>query len=408
VGLLVLAGLYGCHRSGSDPAPCSTETAVLDTLETRAAGPRELLHAVDETVTQLRTTCNALREALTGPGIARQLARARFADDRPEIALAELSAIGHPAVALRRAELLDRLGRPHDARAALAPALLVDDDAQAQWRLLSVASAARSNDTARVASEIAAAPLPDRPRLAHRAVADASEAQLPALAMAADVELVQAAGDRLEQLRGPAAARPARERAVSLDAANADRWDALARARIADGAIDDALAAWDRAAAIAPAQPSFRIAPIQALGIAGAPDRAKTRALALAQAARTRGDVDLLVTASAGAAAAADPALALALARDARARRPADGRLAFLLAQRLAEAGDVAGAAAAYADLLVCGAHGRAWHRHEVAARLQALDAATVRTELARGRACTAVEPTDLDTYLAGLRTRNP
>ncbi len=242
VGVLVLLGLSGCPHTREKSAPCSTETAPLDVP---AAGPRELLHQVDETVVQLRKSCNALREAVAGPGIARQLARARIEDDRPEIALAELTAIGDPAIALRRAELFDRIGRPADARGALAPALLVDDDARAQWRLLSIAIAARAGNVAAMTSVLADAPLPERPRLAHRAVADVAETQLAALAVTSAEELVQEAGDRLEQLHGPAVALPARERAVELAPDDADRWDALARARIASGAIDAALAAWD-------------------------------------------------------------------------------------------------------------------------------------------------------------------
>ncbi|MGK4302236.1 hypothetical protein, partial [Klebsiella pneumoniae] len=59
--------------------------------------------------------------------------------------------------------------------------------------------------------------------------------------------------------------------------------------------------------------------------------------------------------------------------RDARALRTGDGRLAFLVAQRLAEAGETRAAAEAYAELLACGAHGKPWHRHEVAGKLLGL-----------------------------------
>jgi cytochrome c-type biogenesis protein CcmH/NrfG len=194
-----------------------------------------------------------------------------------------------------------------------------------------------------------------------------------------------------------------------LDPDDADRWDALARSRIAAGAIDDALTAWDRASTLAPAQPTFRVAPIRALVIAGDQARARMRAKDLATFARTRGDVELLVAASAGATAAADGKLAIELARDARARRPSDGRLVFLVAQRLAEAGDARAAAEVYVDLLVCGAHGRAWHRHEVAGRLVALGDPTVVTAALDGpRRCAAVDEDDLATYVATLRTKSP
>ena len=102
-----------------------------------------------------------------------------------------------------------------------------------------------------------------------------------------------AAADRLEELQGPAAVLDARERAVTLDASVAENWDALGRARIAAGKIDDALAAWDHAIDIAPAQPAFRIAPIRALVIAEQPQRARARADALAKQARAGSDVEL-------------------------------------------------------------------------------------------------------------------
>ena len=67
-------------------------------------------------------------------------------------------------------------------------------------------------------------------------------------------------------------------------------------------------------------------------------------------------------------------------------------------------------AADAYAELLVCGAHGRAWHRHEVAGKLLTLaktstDArAVMLAAVAAKRACTTVEPDDLATYVTGLQ----
>lgn len=87
-------------------------------------------------------------------------------------------------------------------------------------------------------------------------------------------------------------------------------------------------------------------------------------------------------------------------------------RPVFLVAQRLAEAGQVKDAADAYAELLVCGAHHRAWHRHEVAGKLLELatqsDAAhaTVQAAVAARRTCETVEPDDLTTYTAPLLAR--
>jgi cytochrome c-type biogenesis protein CcmH/NrfG len=126
--------------------------------------------------------------------------------------------------------------------------------------------------------------------------------------------------------------------------------------------------------------------------------------------ARASGDADALVSASDAAAAAGDAPGAVALARDARSVRPGDGRLQFLLGDRLAQAGDRAGAAAVWVELLVCGAHGRPWHRHEIAGRLlrlaEAGAIAEVRRALDHPLACTAVDPQGLATYVTELRKR--
>ena len=388
---------------------CDGVSRALDRLAAAQLSGRLLGGLVDDALAHAR--CDDLEGAITGSSPAHQLARARLADATPDTALAALTARRDPAVRLRRAELLDRLGRSADALHELA-GLPLDPEAATLSRMLEISVAARAGKPADVARLIAAAPLPEQPRLAFRAAADASEQTLAPLALAGTLDLATAAADRLEQLHGPAAALAARERIATLDASVAESWDALGRARIAAGQIDDALAAWDRAIELAPAQPAYRIAPIQALVIAGAADRARSRARALAVTARAGRAVELLVTASAAAAAARDAPLAVQLARDARAQRTGDGRLAFLVAERLAEAGEARASAEAYAELLACGAHGRPWHRHEVAGKLLVLagqsDAARalVTAALDTPRACTTVDPDDLATYVDGLRAR--
>lgn len=404
IGAVAIASVSGCREPGPPPSPCPALTRDLDAA---SGDPRELAHRVDEAI-RTATSCSDLDAAARGPGIGRQLARARLADANPAVAVTELTSLLHPAIAIRRAELLDRAGRPGDALAAIAPAVFVDADAHQAQMLYAISQAVRTGAVAQAARWIARAPLPDRPRLAHRAAADCPEAGLSALAPLGP-ELAAAVGDRIEREKGPAAARAAREVAVSLEPDDADRWDAVARARIAAGSADDALAAWDTAVRLAPAQPAFRTAPIRALVISGDVPRARARATELAAVARRGTDVELLVTASAGAIAATDNALAVELARLARAKRPRDGRLAFLVAQRLAEAGDARAAADGYVELLACGAHGRAWHRHEIAGRLLALgDPAIVQAALATRRSCVDVEPDDLSTYLAKLSARQP
>ncbi len=385
---------------------CDGVTRALDGLARSKLTGRDLSSVVDEAIST--ATCSDLRKAIKGTAAAHQLARARIHDAQPEVALGALTATSNPAIRYRRAELYDRMGNSAEALRELA-GMELDDAGAALRRMLLVSVAAQAGKQDEVARVIATAPLADQPRLAFRAAADAPVDALASIAGVGPIELAVAAADRLEQVQGPAAVLAARERVVTLDATVADNWDALGRARMAAGKLDDALAAWDRAIEIAPAQPAFRIAPIRALVIAEQPQRARARAELLAKQARAGSDVELLVTASSGAAAAGNAALAVELARDARARRTGDGRLAFLVAQRLAEAGEVRASADAYAELLVCGAHGQAWHRHEVAGKLLTLagtnsDArAIVLAAVAAKRPCTTVEPEDLTTYITGL-----
>lgn len=385
---------------------CDGVTRAIDMLSRARLSARDLMGLVDEAITT--ATCKDLRSAIKGNAVAHQLARARIDDASPEAALTDLTSTKETAIRYRRAEVHDRMGRSGDAVRELT-GIELDEPAAALHRMVVVSAAARTGKHDEVARAIGTAPLADQPRLAFRAVADAPADGLASLAQVGPVELAIAAADRLEQLQGPAAVLAARVRIAALDASVAEHWDALGRARIASGQIDEALAAWDRAIDIAPVQPAFRIAPIRALVIAEQPQRARARAESLAKQARAGSDVELLVTASSGAAAAGDPKLAVELARDARAARTGDGRLAFLVAQRLAEAGETRTAADAYAELLACGAHGRAWHRHEVAGKLLTLaktssDArALVLAATSATRTCT-VEPDDLATYVTGLQ----
>lgn len=423
--VLALLLVFGCRQAArdtsfDDPAQasvhvramvdsCGGVTRMLERLHGSRVTGRLLAGLVDEAISAAR--CDNVRAAIKGSTPAHQLARARVDDGKPALALAALTSTTEPAIRYRRAELLDRLGRGGEALSEL-DGVVLDDEAATLARLLRVSTAAKAMKVDDIARTIEQAPLAEQPRLAHRAVEDAPVDGLAALAQTGTLELALAAADRLEPLQGPAAVLPARARIVQLDPSVAEHWDALGRARIASGQIDEALAAWDRAIEIAPAQPAFRIAPIRALAIAAEPARARSRAGSLAKQARNRGDVELLITASSGAAAAGDGKLAIELAREARKKRSGDGRLAFLVAQRLAEAGQAADAADAYAELLVCGAHGRAWHRHEVAGKLRTLagtraDARTaVLAALDAKRTCEPVDAADLAQYITGLRER--
>ncbi|HEY5925046.1 MAG TPA: hypothetical protein VIV11_25365 [Kofleriaceae bacterium] len=383
---------------------CEGVTRALDQLARARVNGRLLAGLVDDAIAAAQ--CNDVTGAVKGKAAAHQLARARLDDAKPDAALLYLTDTHDVAVRYRRAELFDRLGRSAEAAREL-DGIVLDHEAQALQRMLLVSVAARAGKSVEAARLIDAAPLPDRPRLAHRAVSDAPVDVLAPLAQAGQLELALAVADRLEPLQGPAAVLSAREVIAAKEPTVAEHWDALGRSRIAAGKVAEALEAWDRAIELAPAQPTFRLAPIRALMIAGDPKRARARAESLGKQAMKAGDVELLVTASAGAAAVGEGKLAIELARAARAKRTTDGRLAFLVAQRLAEAGEARAAADAYVELLVCGAHGRAWHRHEVAGKLFALaktDAPIVRAALDAKRSCTVVEPDDLTQYVTPLR----
>jgi tetratricopeptide (TPR) repeat protein len=283
--------------------------------------------------------------------------------------------------------------------------------------LRAISADVRAGRHAEAARRVAAADLPDRPGLAFRAAADASAESLPALAAAAaEPELATAVADRLEQAQGPKAGLSARERAATLAPERAEHHDALARARLDALQLEPALAAWDRAASLAPLQPAYHLMPIRALVAAGDAPRACARAATLAAAATAAPKIEPLLLASNAAAACGDFARSVELARAALALRPTDGRLRFTLGERLADAAHP-DAAAALSELLICGAHGRPWHRHEVAARLSAF-ATSPSNPSARQlvlaaldpasttRTCAPVDEPDLAGYLQALRTK--
>jgi tetratricopeptide (TPR) repeat protein len=275
---------------------------------------------------------------------------------------------------------------------------------------MALASEGRFDEVARAVAEV---PVDERPGTARMAVQRTAPDRYGALlAAAVDPELATAVGDHIELpwTKAPNAqgALAARRRAVELGPDRAEHHDNLARALAADGQIDAAVAAWERAAAIAPAQPSYRLAPLRALVAADRLADARTRAGTIAETARKRDEVDALLLASSAAAIAGETDAAVTLAKEARALRPGDGRIAFAVADRLAEAGDREAAARAYAELLACGAHGRLWHRHEVAGKLvgladDAVAAKLVGAALDVKRDCT-VKPEEHASYLYDLR----
>src|SRR5689334_13984955 len=108
-----MSAAAACSPSESPRSPCPALTQQLAALP--VDNPRVLLHRVDEVMAASAGRCTDLASAARGTGLAGQLALARLADDRPTEALRWLAGVGHPAIALRRAELYDRIGRPADA-----------------------------------------------------------------------------------------------------------------------------------------------------------------------------------------------------------------------------------------------------------------------------------------------------
>jgi SWI/SNF-related matrix-associated actin-dependent regulator 1 of chromatin subfamily A len=395
---------------------CVQPRRVLDRLDASGIGGRDLLALVDIATSHYQCKDTDVLAAARGDSAAHRLARTRRFQQDPQAALAALAGGGESlAIMIRRADVLEQLDRLPEAIAeldavlALAPA---DGVARLKRRHLQLTLAIRAGRHDGVARLIVDAPLDHRPQLAWHAAADARPAMFAALIDAAvEPELPAAIGDRIERESGPRDALAARARAVALGPERAEHHDAHARALAADGQLESALAAWDRALAIAPAQPAYRLAPVRAFVAAGRDGEASARARSIAEAARARGDADALLVASSAAAIAKEPPTALALAREARERRPGDGRIAFTVAERLAEAGELGAAAEAYAELLVCGARGRPWHRHEVAGKLVALatDAASAKlvgAALDVKRACTVSEARNLAHYVDGARKR--
>jgi tetratricopeptide (TPR) repeat protein len=395
-----------------------------------ASQPAALTAALtDEAIAAARSKCAdpATTVAdLRGP--AAYLARSRLARE-PEAALAALGGGAGAAIEFRRAEILFELGRRKEAIAAARAGLADQEDAGWRIRLIrALLEEGATEDAARatvrlpataagrearidafaaagqgreLAAAIAAAPIEERLDLSRRAAA----ATLDVAALdAAPPELLRAVAERTAET-APAAAVELYVRAAAASPEDADVLAGYARSLVAAGRLDEALGAWDRARAIAPPVPSLAIDPIEALAAAGRRREAWIRAGEIAASAETDAE---LVVASAAATAAGDHRLALAVARRALALRPGEGRLVFLAARRLRQAGEPEAAVAQLVELLVCGSRGKPWHRHEVAAALveTAREAGLVEKAMAglERPGCAAVSVSTLETYVEGIR----
>lgn len=369
---------------------------------------------VEDAVDATRARCpedDALAVLSGRGGAAAALARATVVRDRPARALAELDGAWPAAAVLRRrGELLVELGRGQEAALALEMSLALDDDEAVRAAVVDLWVAARAPERAvavcagcvpalaaagryeDVAAAIAAAPVHVRTELATNAAATAPDVRALAVA-GAPVELLVAVAARV---REPTDAAALLARAAGVAPDDADVHMAHAEALERAGEPLEAVAAWDRAARVAPANQRAVLAPIRILAGAGRRADALARASALARAASD--DADALHVASLAYAYAGDAARAVELARAAVAARPGDGRLEFELALRLRSSGRDREAIDVLARLLVCGARGRPWHRHEVARHLAELGARDLGNV-----DCAPVEPADLARYVEQL-----
>ncbi|MBI2893678.1 MAG: hypothetical protein HYY06_09015 [Deltaproteobacteria bacterium] len=437
----VLAGAVRNAAAGG----CGDLAATLAALGARATEgrprlrSRELRGLVDDALDAASGACrgNAARATLAsarGPAVALARSEVSGADQAAALASLERAHDDVAAIRFRRAELHERAGRTDeaarelrrgleleddpDARAALARLEVVRGRPEAALRLLAAAQGsgheaiaeartaalAAAGRDADVVLEVSRAPIDLRPELARAAARAAAAPDRLAQAGRGSSEILRALADRARGEGGPAASARLLAGAAALEPRDAALAQTLAQDLAAAGDLDGAIDAWDRAAALAPAAERPCLEPIALLVGAGRSSDARARSEALARAARSGGDADALARASAGAAAAGDRALALALAREAQGARPSDGRLASILADRLEEAGKHSEALEALVRLFVCGAHGRPWHRHDLARRLAALarssgqaDALEARLRAAPSESrCTPTRPDEL------------
>lgn len=420
---------------GSKITSCATLERALASLDSRPSArqfdPRSYRGLIEELLQAGQAGCPG-KEALTAlggaaAGPAQRIARSLLESD-PEVALIALgSSPSSPAVLLRRSELLFELGRAKEAREALSGALaLHDDDEQrataarlsllageperalelcgnrsaSALQALRVGALAALGRYDEVVNELARAPLHLHEELAEHAARFAPTPLLMTSAKDAPAPLLLAVAAAIKT-EDTAASIALLAKASALVPDDADVQMQLAEALEAAGRPREAVAPWDRAAVIAPATERPILVPIRLLAETGDRKAARQRAARLEAAAKTSKSADDWRMASLAHKYAGDSARAAVLAHKAVTARAGDGRLTSELAARLEEANRKDQAAQILATLLVCGAHGRPWHRHELMARLLALVDAEQLERLVAAQTCSPVQPEDLKSHLA-------
>lgn len=421
---------------------CSELVAGLSGLDARPTGrqfdPRTFRGLVEELLQAAHSTCSgqALRAALKEPGIgtAQQLALSLVEEDASRSLRVVAKDGGNAALVTRRSELLFQLERHEEARAALIASISIHDDdelrataarltlaaGQPEQALLlcsaedvpelqavrvgALASLARYED---VYLALQAAPLHVRSELAEQAARFARSPLKMVESASAPPLLVLAVAQSMAEAQ-PAKSLELRIRAASLLPSDADVHVDLAESLEAQGRDKEAIVAWDRAAAIAPEAERATLAAIRLLAESGGAKQALKRAARLQAKATASQEADDWRLASLAHKYAGSSTSAAALAKLALNARPSDGRLASELASRQEEANQIQEAKTTLTSLLVCGAHGRPWHRHEIMARLTALAKVEEIKELTAKPTCKVVEPEDLAAYfLSGTDTED-
>lgn len=356
----------------------------------------------------------------TALAIARSLIEATPAEGLRALEGAKPSA----ALLRRRAELLFALERHREARQALVDSLPFDDDVETRARAARLANLAGDAELAlklcagrsevllrkerigalalrarysELVAEIHEVPLHLRGEASEYALARAANAMELLAEKNAPSDLLEAGVSKLgSELEDGGAALL--QRAAQLSPERAELHMALAEALEASGRAREAVASWDRAAQLAAGAERPVLAPIRILFSLGEKRRARARASKLATRAKSAEELRLAAFAC---KYAGQLSRAAELARKALAQRPGDGRLRSELATRLEEAGQHNEAAELLASLLVCGARGQPWHRHEIAARLRDLVDADELRERVSKVPCEPVKREELAEYLS-------
>jgi tetratricopeptide (TPR) repeat protein len=388
---------------------CADLVAVLRSLDARKELPpfsgRTTLGLIEEALDASRLSCPKKDQKKCidemGATTSGALAFSLIAAD-PQVALGKLAAAEDSAAILRRrAQLFFALKQHNEGRDALAASLAFEDDQDTRVRVAQMFSLdgdptralqlceGHDDDAFGVAragaltalgrykeaiAQIDQAPLHLRQEVAEAAARHAQDPMALASESMAGAELLLALRMRMGAELDDRGAGLL-ERAVLLSPDDGDLWMELAETLEASERQSEAIAAWDEAAKWTPGAERPLLAPIRILHDLHRKKEALARAKKLSSAATGTGEsaAEGLRMASLAYRYAGDAKQAVVYGRRALANRPGDGRLVFELSARLQEANNNEESARMLADLLVCGARGQAWHRHEVAASLVAL-----------------------------------